>query len=56
MPTTIDSAGITFNDASTITSANYLVPVGSVMAFPATSAPTGWLKLNGAPLIRTDYP
>jgi len=56
MPTTIDSAGITFNDTSTITSANYLVPVGSVMAFPATSNPTGWLKLNGAPLNRTDYP
>jgi phage-related tail fiber protein len=42
--------------SSQITSANYLVPVGSVMAFPATSNPTGWLKLNGAPLDRTDYP
>ena len=55
MPTTIDSAGITFNDTSTITSANYLVPVGAVMSFPMATAPTGWLKLNGATLSRSAY-
>jgi phage-related tail fiber protein len=31
------------------------VPTGSVMAFPATSAPSGWIKLDGALLTRADY-
>jgi len=30
--------------------------VGSVAAFPSTIAPTGWLKLNGAELLRNDFP
>ena len=35
---------------------SYFVPVGSVVAFPATQAPAGWLKLNGAVLQRAQYP
>lgn len=32
-----------------------LVPVGAVMAFPVTTAPTGYLELNGALVSRTTY-
>ncbi|MFZ2160452.1 MAG: tail fiber protein, partial [Bradyrhizobium sp.] len=32
------------------------VAVGSVMFFPATAAPSGWLKVNGALLSRATYP
>lgn len=31
------------------------VPVGSIMAFPASAPPSGWLKLNGVLLSRTTY-
>lgn len=31
------------------------IPVGSITAFPATTAPSGWLKANGALLSRTTY-
>jgi microcystin-dependent protein len=31
------------------------VPTGAIMSFPATAAPTGWLKANGALLSRTTY-
>jgi phage-related tail fiber protein len=49
---------LTYNDstATWVASAAPMTPVGSVMAFPSTSAPTGWLKMNGSSLIRTDYP
>ncbi|SDH42981.1 Phage Tail Collar Domain [Bradyrhizobium sp. Rc2d] len=32
------------------------VPVGAVLAFPATVAPAGFIKYNGALLSRTAYP
>lgn len=35
--------------------AEYRIPVGARMGFMGTSAPTGWLKLNGAALSRTTY-
>jgi microcystin-dependent protein len=35
---------------------NGAVPVGVVLNFPATSAPTGYLKCNGALLSRATYP
>lgn len=55
----VDSSTIdlSYNSTTGVLSANVSVtPVGSVIAFPATSAPTGWLVLNGASLNRTDYP
>ncbi|RTR01933.1 phage tail protein [Halomonas nitroreducens] len=33
----------------------FVVPVGAVMGFPCTTAPAGWLKLNGAELSRSAY-
>lgn len=35
--------------------ANQLTPVGAVMYFAFSSAPNGWLKLNGASVSRTAY-
>jgi microcystin-dependent protein len=37
------------------TAGQFLIPVGSIMAFPANTNPTGWLKLNGAELVRNSY-
>lgn len=34
---------------------NLLSPTGAVQFFPATAAPAGWLKANGASLSRTAY-
>ncbi|MFH1813376.1 MAG: phage tail protein [Pseudomonadota bacterium] len=31
------------------------VPTGAIVTFPATAAPAGWLKANGALLSRTTY-
>ncbi|QFT84991.1 Phage Tail Collar Domain protein [Halomonas sp. THAF12] len=33
----------------------FVMPVGAVMGFPCTTAPSGWLKLNGAELSRSAY-
>jgi microcystin-dependent protein len=33
-----------------------LVPVGSIHWFPTTNVPAGYLKLNGATLLRASYP
>jgi hypothetical protein len=35
---------------------NYAMPAGSVAEFSATSAPAGWLKLDGSELGRAIYP
>lgn len=43
MPTTIDSSGITFPDASVQATAGALAS-GTAMLFKQTSAPTGWTK------------
>jgi len=37
------------------TAGQFLVPVGAVMAFTTSTAPSGWLKLNGAELVRSDF-
>ena len=42
--------------ATWVASAAPMIPVGSVAAFPFTTNPVGWLKLNGALLNRADYP
>jgi phage-related tail fiber protein len=39
----------------TLSATTSVVPVGSVMAFPSTTAPSGWIKLNGASLSRSTY-
>ena len=39
----------------TLSATTSIVPVGSVMAFPSTTAPSGWIKLNGASLSRSVY-
>lgn len=31
-------------------------PVGSIVAWPTETAPSGWLELNGASLLRATYP
>ncbi len=35
---------------------SYLVPIGAVVMWGAAAAPTGWLILNGASLVRASYP
>jgi microcystin-dependent protein len=48
---------LSYNSSTkTLSATTSVTPVGSVMAFSSTSAPTGWLKLNGASLNRADYP
>ena len=32
------------------------VPVGGMIRWPLTTAPTGWLDCNGAAVSRTEYP
>jgi phage-related tail fiber protein len=43
-------------DTKILSASTSITPVGSVMAFPSINAPSGWLKLNGASLNRSDYP
>jgi len=42
-------------DGATITSIPVEVPSGAVMTFAMNTAPTGWLKANGAAVSRTTY-
>ena len=35
---------------------NALIPVGSIISWPASTVPTGWLEANGASFSTTDYP
>lgn len=42
-----------FNDKAL---AEHGVMTGAIMGFSATAAPDGWLKANGAELLRADYP
>lgn len=44
MGTTVTSTGITFNDATTQSTAAVSFPTGTLMLFQQTAAPTGWTK------------
>lgn len=44
MGTTVTSTGITFNDATTQSTAAVSFPAGTLMLFQQTAAPTGWTK------------
>ena len=44
MTTTVNGTGITFNDATTLTTNP--IPTGSVMLFYQSAAPTGWTQVT----------
>ena len=46
MSITTSGTTITFNDATTQTTAPYYFPSGTAMLFQQTSAPTGWTKVT----------
>ena len=46
MPITTSGTTITFNDATTQTTAPYYFPTGTVLLFYQASAPTGWTQVT----------
>ena len=48
------TSGITFPD-STIQATSGLIPSGAVTFFAMSTAPTGWIKANGAAVSRSTY-
>ena len=51
-PNGATSGGVAVATATEVAAA---VPAGSVVQFARNTAPTGWLKANGAAVSRTDY-
>jgi microcystin-dependent protein len=51
-PNGLESDGVAVATATEVAAA---VPAGSVVQFARNTAPTGWLKANGAAVSRTDY-
>ena len=42
--------------SATVTTTNIVLPVGSIIAYSAVNAPTGWLRCNGTRFRGGDYP
>jgi phage-related tail fiber protein len=55
MPTKLKSTGVEFPDGSIQTIAASGTPAGALQYFAMDTAPTGWLKANGAAISRTTY-
>jgi phage-related tail fiber protein len=53
MPTSINNTQVVYNDSTTQTSS--WLPVGTVIFYAASTAPTGFLKANGAAVSRSTY-